>query len=189
VISVASGLVFVEFGIHLVVGAMVYRIATERELPEGGPFQQGKPLRSRGSFFDAVADCCDAAISAPASSSRCIPPVRCSPWSGPDFSRDSQTSGVDPAHKIALIADDQELNHSHEYFVLLGRLHGINVRHFSRRAVGTAMVSGARNETRKLLTHMTSILVFDANSVSRRFVAALLRNHGKLRCANVGERG
>src|SRR5258705_11797709 len=25
---------------------------------------------------------------------------------------------------------------------------------------------------------MTSILVFDANSVSRRFVAALLRNHG-----------
>jgi len=30
----------------------------------------------------------------------------------------------------------------------------------------------------QLLTHMTSILVFDANSVSRRFVAALLRNHG-----------
>jgi hypothetical protein len=37
---------------------------------------------------------------------------------------------VDPAHRIALIADTDELDTSHSYLVLLGRLHGINVRHF-----------------------------------------------------------
>ena len=107
---------------------MVYRIATERDYLRADLFNRETAEESR-EFFDAVAECATRhqhtciLISVHSSS-----PMFTVERSG--FLTRFTDLGVDPAHKIALIADDQELDHSHEYFVLLGRLHGINVRHF-----------------------------------------------------------
>ena len=107
---------------------MLYRIATERDYLRADLFNRETAEESR-EFFDAVADCATRhqrsciLISVHSSS-----PMFTVERSG--FLTRFTDLGVDPAHKIALIADDQELNHSHEYFVLLGRQHGINVRHF-----------------------------------------------------------
>jgi hypothetical protein len=40
----------------------------------------------------------------------------------------------DPERKIALVADNDELDYSHEYFALLAQHQGMNVRHFRSEA-------------------------------------------------------
>jgi hypothetical protein len=106
---------------------MVYRIAAERDYLRADLFNRETVEEAR-EFFEAVAD--SAArhrrfrilISVHASN-----PMFTVERSG-FLSRFSDV--VDPAHRIALIADTDELDTSHSYLVLLGRLHGINVRHF-----------------------------------------------------------
>ena len=107
---------------------MVYRIAAERHYLRADLFNRETVEEAR-EFFEAVAD--SAArhrrfrilISVHTSN-----PVFTVERSG-FLSRFSDV-GFDPAHRIALIADTDELDTSHSYLVLLGRLHGINVRHF-----------------------------------------------------------
>lgn len=107
---------------------MVYRIAAERNYLRADLFNRETAEEAR-EFFEAVADsasrhgCSRILISVHSSN-----PMFTVERSG--FLSRFTDMGVDPAHKIALIADNQELDTSHEYFVLLGRLHGINVRHF-----------------------------------------------------------
>ena len=107
---------------------MVYRIATERDYLRADLFNRETAEESR-EFFDAVADCATRhqrsciLISVHSSS-----PMFTVERSG--FLARFTHIGADPSHKIALVADDQELDHSHEYFVLRGRMHGMNVRHF-----------------------------------------------------------
>jgi hypothetical protein len=107
---------------------MVYRIAAERDYLRADLFNRETAEEAR-EFFEAVAD------SASRYGRSCILisvhssiPVFTVERSG--FLTRFTSVGGDPAYKIALIADDRELDHSHEYFELLGRLHGMNVRHF-----------------------------------------------------------
>ncbi len=44
----------------------------------------------------------------------------------------------DPSHKIALVADTEELGFSHQYIEALGRQHGMNVRNFRDERLGLA---------------------------------------------------
>jgi hypothetical protein len=108
--------------------AMVYRIATERDYLRADLFNRETAEEAR-EFFDAVAD-----SATRHHRSRILISVHSS---NPMFTVERSgfltrftNIGVDPSHKIALIADDQELNHSHEYLVLVGQMHGMNVRHF-----------------------------------------------------------
>jgi len=107
---------------------MVYRIATEHDYLRADVFNRGTAEEAR-EFFDAVADSATRhqrsriLISVHSSS-----PMFTVERSG--FLARFTNIGADPSHKIALVADDQELDHSHEYFVLRGRMHGMNVRHF-----------------------------------------------------------
>jgi hypothetical protein len=107
---------------------MVYRIATERDYLRADLFNRETAEEAR-EFFDAVADSATRhqrsriLISVHSSS-----PMFTVERSG--FLTRFTNVGVDPSHKIALIADDQELNHSHEYLVLVGQMRGMNVRHF-----------------------------------------------------------
>ncbi len=107
---------------------MVYRIATERDYLRADLFNRETAEEAR-EFFEAVADCATrhhrSRILISVHSSTPMFTVERSGF----LARFTHVGG-DPSHKIALIADDQELDHSHEYLVLLGRLHGINVRHF-----------------------------------------------------------
>ena len=107
---------------------MVYRIATERDYLRAELFNRETAEEAR-EFFDAVAD-----SATRHHRSRILISVHSS---NPMFTVERSgfltrftNIGVDPSHKIALIADDQELNHSHEYLVLVGQMHGMNVRHF-----------------------------------------------------------
>ena len=107
---------------------MVYRITAERDYLRADVFNRETAEEAR-EFFEAVAD------SASRYRRSCILisvhssfPVFTVERSG--FLTRFTSVGDDPAHKIALIADSQDLDHSHEYFVLVGRLHGFNVRHF-----------------------------------------------------------
>lgn len=108
---------------------MVYRISAEQNYLRADLFNRETAEEAR-EFFEAVAD-----SASRYRRSRILISVHCST---PMFtversgflSRFTTVVGVDPAHRIALIADNQELDTSHEYFVLLGRLQGINVRHF-----------------------------------------------------------
>ena len=107
---------------------MVYRIAAERDYLRADLFNRVTAEEAR-EFFEAVAGSASRyrrsriLISVHSST-----PMFTVERSG--FLTRFTNIGVDPAHKIALVADDQELDHSHEYLVLLGRLRGINVRHF-----------------------------------------------------------
>jgi hypothetical protein len=107
---------------------MVYRIAAERDYLRADLFNRETAEEAR-EFFEAVAD------SASRYRRSCIlisvhssVPVFTVERSG--FLRRFTRIGDDGVQKIALIADNRELDQSHEYFELLGRLHGINVRHF-----------------------------------------------------------
>src|SRR5437763_284640 len=101
-------------------------IHTLRGLPRGLPPGAAEEARE---FFEAVADSASryqrSCILISVHSSMAVFTVERS-----GFLTRFTSVGDDPAHKIALIADNRELDHSHEYLALLGRLHGINVRHF-----------------------------------------------------------
>ena len=107
---------------------MVYRITAERDYLRADLFNRETAEEAR-EFFEAVADSASryhrSWILISVHSSMAVFTVERS-----GFLTRFTSVGDDPAHKIALIADDQELDHSHEYLALLGRLHGINVRHF-----------------------------------------------------------
>ena len=107
---------------------MVYRITAERDYLRADLFNRETAEEAR-EFFEAVADSASryhrSCILISVHSSRAVFTVERS-----GFLTRFASVGDDPAHKIALIADNQELDHSHEYLALLGRLHGMNVRHF-----------------------------------------------------------
>ncbi|TLY59734.1 MAG: hypothetical protein E6K48_10645 [Gammaproteobacteria bacterium] len=107
---------------------MVYRITAERDYLRADLFNRETAEEAR-EFFEAVADSASryhrSWILISVHSSMAVFTVERS-----GFLTRFTSVGDDPAHKIALIADNQELDHSHEYLALLGRLHGINVRHF-----------------------------------------------------------
>ncbi len=48
----------------------------------------------------------------------------------------------DPAHKIALVGDTEELGFSHQYIEALGRQQGMNVRNFRDERSGLAWFTG-----------------------------------------------
>jgi hypothetical protein len=107
---------------------MLYRISTETDLLRADLFHRETAAEAR-EFFGAVADCalrchCHSILISVHDSS----PLFTVDRSG-FFTRFSGLGG-DPEHKIALVADSEELNHSHEYIELLARQHGMNVRHF-----------------------------------------------------------
>jgi hypothetical protein len=107
---------------------MLYRIAREKNFLRADLFHRETAEEAK-EFFGAVADtavrrgCCCVLISVHASS-----PLFTVDRSG--FLTEFAGVGSDPAHKIALVADSEELNYSHEYLELLGQRHGLNVRHF-----------------------------------------------------------
>jgi hypothetical protein len=107
---------------------MLYRIARENDFLRADLFYRETAEEAK-EFFGAVADtavrrgCCCVLISVHASS-----PLFTVDRSG--FLTEFVGVGSDPAHKIALVADSEELDYSHEYLELLGQRHGLNVRHF-----------------------------------------------------------
>lgn len=52
--------------------------------------------------------------------------------------------GVDPSHKIALVADTEEMGYSHQYIEQLGRQQGLNVRNFRDERAGLAWFESDR---------------------------------------------
>jgi hypothetical protein len=107
---------------------MLYRIAREGDLLRADLFHR-KTAEEAREFFGAVADtamrrgCASILISVHTST-----PLFTVDRSG--FLTEFVSLGSDPAHKIALVADTEELNYSHEYLELLGQRHRLNVRHF-----------------------------------------------------------
>ena len=121
---------------------MVYRIAAEGDYLRADVFNRLTPEEAQ-EFFEAVADSASRyrrsriLISVHAST-----PMFTVERSG--FLERFTGVGVDPEHKIALLADDRELDSSHEYFVLLGRMHGINVRHFRDESSALDWIKGVQ---------------------------------------------
>lgn len=111
---------------------MLYRIARQADFLRADLFNRETAEEAK-EFFGAVADtalrrgCCCILISVHASS-----PLFTIDRSG--FLTELTTLSNDPEHKIALVADSEELNYSHEYLELLAQRHGLNVRHFRNEA-------------------------------------------------------
>ena len=107
---------------------MLYRISSAAGYLRADLFQR-ETVEEAGEFFGAVADIaarrhhCSILISVHASS-----PLFSIERSG--FLREFSRVSTEPGHRIAVVADSEELNHSHEYLELLAQRHRINVRHF-----------------------------------------------------------
>jgi hypothetical protein len=107
---------------------MLYRIAKQGDYLRADLFKRETAEEAR-EFFAAVgetalrAQCRSILISVHSSS-----PLFAVNRSG--FLTEFTSLGAEPDHKIALVADTEELNCSHGYFELLGQQHGINVCHF-----------------------------------------------------------
>lgn len=107
---------------------MLYRISTEADLLRADLFRRETAEESR-EFFGAVAEaalrrrCSGILISVHASN-----PLFTVDRSG--FFAEFSILGTDPDRKVALVADTEELDYSHEYFALLAQHQGMNVRHF-----------------------------------------------------------
>jgi len=107
---------------------MLYRISSAPGYLRADLFQR-ETVEEAGEFFGAVAD-----IAARRNHSSILISVHSSSplftieRSG--FLREFATLSAAPGHRIALVADSEELNHSHEYLELLAQRHGINARHF-----------------------------------------------------------
>jgi hypothetical protein len=107
---------------------MLYRISTESDVLRADLFRRETAEESR-QFFGAVAEaalrthCSNILISVHASS-----PVFTVDRSG--FFAEFSVLGSSPDRKLALVADSEELDYSHEYFALLAQHQGMNVRHF-----------------------------------------------------------
>jgi hypothetical protein len=111
---------------------MLYRITSENDYLRADLFHRETAEESR-EFFCAVAEamlrrrCSSALISVHASS-----PLFTVDRSG--FFAEFAILDSDPERKIALVADNDELDYSHEYFALLAQHQGMNVRHFRSEA-------------------------------------------------------
>jgi len=111
---------------------MLYRITSESDYLRADLFHRETAEESR-EFFCAVAEamqrrrCSSALISVHASS-----PLFTVDRSG--FFAEFAILDSDPERKIALVADNDELDYSHEYFALLAQHQGMNVRHFRNEA-------------------------------------------------------
>jgi hypothetical protein len=111
---------------------MLYRIVREADFLRADLFHRETAEEAR-EFFSAVADtsvrrgCSSVLISVHVSSA-----LFTVEQSG--FLTELAPVAGDPAHKIALVADSEELNYSHEYLELLGQRHGLNVCHFRDEA-------------------------------------------------------
>jgi hypothetical protein len=111
---------------------MLYRITSEADYLRADLFHRETADEAR-EFFGAVADsalrrqCYSVLISVHASS-----PLFTVDRSG--FLTEFTGFGGDPDHKIALVADNEELDYSHEYLELLAQQHRINVRRFRSEA-------------------------------------------------------
>jgi hypothetical protein len=111
---------------------MLYRITSEAEYLRAELFHRETAEESR-EFFGAVAEAtqrrgCNSVLISVHSSS----PLFTSDRSG--FFAEFAILGSDPERKIALVADSEELDYSHEYFALLAQHQGMNVRHFRSEA-------------------------------------------------------
>ena len=107
---------------------MLYRITSEADYLRAELFHRETAEESR-EFFSAVAEAtqrlgCNAVLISVHSSS----PLFTVDRSG--FLTEFTSFGGDPEHKIALVADNEELDYSHQYLELLAQQHRINVRHF-----------------------------------------------------------
>lgn len=111
---------------------MLYRISSNCDYLRADLFHR-ETVEEAGEFFGAVADIatrrqhCSLLISVHSSS-----PLFTIERSG--FFTLFSPLGADPGHRIALVADTEEVNHAHEYLELLAQRHGINVRHFRDEA-------------------------------------------------------
>lgn len=111
---------------------MLYRITSEGEYLRADLFHRETAEESR-EFFCAVAEAmqrrrCSCALISVHSSS----PLFTAERSG--FFAEFAILDSDPERKIALVADNDELDYSHEYFALLAQHQGMNVRHFRSEA-------------------------------------------------------
>jgi len=107
---------------------MLYRISSQGDFLRADLYYRENAEEAR-EFFGAVAQS--------ATRRRCFNVLVSVHHSSPLFTVDRSgflteltPLGGDPQHKIALVADSEELDYSHEYLELLGQQHGINVRHF-----------------------------------------------------------
>jgi hypothetical protein len=107
---------------------VLYRISTQGDFLRADLFYRESAEEAR-EFFGAVAHS--------ALRRRCFKVLVSVYHSSPLFTVDRSgfltqltCFGGDSEHKIALLADSEELDYSHEYLELLGQQHGINVRHF-----------------------------------------------------------
>ncbi|HUN25680.1 MAG TPA: hypothetical protein VMU67_05175 [Steroidobacteraceae bacterium] len=120
---------------------MVYRISAEVDYLRADLFNRETTAESQ-EFFGRVVDSAkrlrrsQVLISVHTST-----PVFTAERSG--FLVQLMSMGAREEHKIALVADSEELNHSHEYLELVGRQHGINVRHFRDEPSALAWLKGA----------------------------------------------
>jgi hypothetical protein len=111
---------------------MLYRISSQGDFLKADLFYRESAEEAR-EFFGAVANS--------AERRRCFVVLVSVHRSSPLFTVDR--SGFlteltcfagDPEHRIALVADSEELDYSHEYLELLAQQNGINVRHFRSEA-------------------------------------------------------
>ncbi|HEV2227917.1 MAG TPA: hypothetical protein VGR86_03100 [Steroidobacteraceae bacterium] len=107
---------------------MLYRITSEAGYLRAELFHRETVDEAR-EFFAAVAECarrrrCNVILISVHSSSALFTADR----SG--FFAEFAILDGDPERKIALVADNEELDLSHEYFSLLAQHQGLNVRHF-----------------------------------------------------------
>jgi hypothetical protein len=107
---------------------MLYRISSETDLLRADVFNRETAEESR-EFFCAVAETaqlcrCNSILISVHSSS----PLFAVGRSG--FFAELAILSSEPDRKIALVADSEELDYSHEYFALLAQHQGMNVRHF-----------------------------------------------------------
>jgi hypothetical protein len=107
---------------------MLYRITSEPGYLRADLFHRETADEAR-EFFGAVAEsalrrqCYSVLISEHGSS-----PLFTVDRTG--FFQEFTSFGGDAGFKIALVADSEELEYSHQYLELVGQQHGINVRHF-----------------------------------------------------------
>jgi hypothetical protein len=111
---------------------MLYRITSRGDYLRADLFHRETAEESRD-FFCAVAEAmqrrrCSCALISVHSSSPLFTVER----SG--FFAEFAILDDDPERKIALVADNDELDYSHEYFALLAQHQGMNVRHFRSEA-------------------------------------------------------
>jgi hypothetical protein len=107
---------------------MLYRISSNGNFLKADLFNR-ETVEEAKEFFGAVADAAQRRRSlAILISVHTSNPLFMVDRSG--FFNDFTSFGAGPEHKIALVADCEEVDYSHAYLELLAQQQGINVRHF-----------------------------------------------------------